>query len=72
MTINAAKIDPLRLISPKNYVRLRCRFNIALVYKQLTATEADRHDFLAQPATVNAWYMVSACPLFVIHLFTYY
>ncbi|EPB80385.1 hypothetical protein ANCCEY_00482 [Ancylostoma ceylanicum] len=33
-------------------------FNIALVYKQLTAKEADRRDFLGQPATVNAWYMV--------------
>ncbi|EYB89606.1 hypothetical protein Y032_0230g2983 [Ancylostoma ceylanicum] len=32
-------------------------FNIALVYKQLTAKEADRRDFLGQPATVNAWYM---------------
>ncbi|RCN52359.1 hypothetical protein ANCCAN_01401 [Ancylostoma caninum] len=32
-------------------------FNIALVYKQLIAKEADRHDFLGQPATVNAWYM---------------
>ncbi|EYC39773.1 hypothetical protein Y032_0641g1028, partial [Ancylostoma ceylanicum] len=32
-------------------------FNIEIIYRQLTAKEADRRDFLAQPATVNAWYM---------------
>ncbi|KHJ95861.1 hypothetical protein OESDEN_04191 [Oesophagostomum dentatum] len=34
------------------------RYNIALMYKQLTATQSDRYDFIGQPGTVNAWYMV--------------
>uniref|UniRef100_A0A0K0D0K2 Peptidase_M13 domain-containing protein n=1 Tax=Angiostrongylus cantonensis TaxID=6313 RepID=A0A0K0D0K2_ANGCA len=32
------------------------QFNIELQYKQLTAAATDRHDFLGQPGTVNAWY----------------
>ncbi|KAK5983881.1 hypothetical protein GCK32_000838 [Trichostrongylus colubriformis] len=31
-------------------------FNLGLQYKQLTAKQTDRHDFLGQPGTVNAWY----------------
>ncbi|KAK6031799.1 peptidase family M13, partial [Ostertagia ostertagi] len=31
-------------------------FNLGVQYKQLTAPSTDRHDFLGQPGTVNAWY----------------
>ncbi|VDM57962.1 unnamed protein product [Angiostrongylus costaricensis] len=43
----------------KNYYDIKLcafRFNIELQYKQLTAVATDRHDFLGQPGTVNAWY----------------